>query len=65
VQFADAEIKKLRSEGYRSAKILFSQAKQFNYVMVSSHSTKEKALKQVEKIKADGTNDVWILSIEK
>lgn len=62
--FAEAELKRIKSQGYLSANMLFSSSRQFNYVVVSFHSNKEQALKQVAKIKAGGVKDAWILSVQ-
>lgn len=64
LNFADDELNKLRSAGYSSSEILFSSAKQFNYVSASFHLKKEDAVEIINKIRTQGMKDAWILSVQ-
>ena len=64
MNFAEDEVKRVRSLGYASAKILFSSAKQFNYVSASFHSKKEDAINKINEIRAQGAQTAWILSVQ-
>lgn len=62
--FAENELKKMKTKGFSKANILYSSSKQFNYVAAAFHSNKADALIQVGKLKADGIKDAWILSVQ-
>jgi len=61
--FAEAEVKRLRSQGFPATSLIFSELKQFNYVFVSNSLSKDEAMKAVEKVRAGGVKDAWILQL--
>jgi type IX secretion system PorP/SprF family membrane protein len=63
-ELAQAEVKRLKKNGFKNSNLLFSPTKQYNYIFVSFQSNREGALKQVEKLKSKGIADAWILTIK-
>ena len=62
--FAENELKRMKSVGFSKANMLYAPTKQFNYVVAAFHLSKADALIQVGRIKADGIKDAWILSVQ-
>jgi type IX secretion system PorP/SprF family membrane protein len=62
--FATAELKRVRTNGHPSADIIYSPARQHNYVVAFFGPEKEEALKQLKKLKEEGVQDAWMLSLE-
>ncbi|MDQ3046831.1 MAG: PorP/SprF family type IX secretion system membrane protein [Bacteroidota bacterium] len=58
--FAEAEVQRHRREGFKSAKMVFFEGKQYYYVYVARMSTKEEATQKSLEAKAGGIQDVWI-----
>ncbi|MCW3105373.1 MAG: hypothetical protein JWO09_3813 [Bacteroidetes bacterium] len=63
LDFAEAEVKRLKAQGFPSTNRIFSEQKQFNYVFVSSSLSKDEAMKAAEKVRAGGIKDAWILQL--
>lgn len=63
-KLAESELSRLESEGYSTSEILYSSSKQLHYVTASLFSKKEDAKKTIMKIKGDGVDEVWILSVQ-
>lgn len=58
--FAKAEVKRLRREGFKEANWMYSESTRFNYVFVSKMSSKKEAVKQAEIAKTIGITYIWI-----
>jgi type IX secretion system PorP/SprF family membrane protein len=58
--FAQNEVARLKSVGYKSSNFFYFEPKQFNYVYISKEKTKEAALKKANEVKAAGIKDAWI-----
>jgi mRNA-degrading endonuclease HigB of HigAB toxin-antitoxin module len=58
--FAQSEVKRFNSAGYKQCSYLFSEPKQFNYVFILKAESKEEAVKFANQAKASGIKDAWV-----
>jgi type IX secretion system PorP/SprF family membrane protein len=61
--FAEAEVKRLSANGFSKTSLLFSAAKQYNYVFISTSPVKEDALKKAGEARKSGIKDAWVLQL--
>jgi cell division septation protein DedD len=60
--FAEAEVKRLLSKGFK-ANWIFFENKQYNYVYILKTSSREQAIKKAKQIREGEIKDAWILQV--
>lgn len=64
--FAEAEMKRFKSKGYPQSGLVFSEARQYNYIFVATFSSIQEAISKAKSVKQSGSNnDAWILQLTK